>query len=72
MSRYSAEQVMLDSLVSVRQVAERLGLSRQRIHQFIADGRLTAAQGPRYWLVDPTSVEELARQRAKERKEVQK
>jgi excisionase family DNA binding protein len=43
-----------------KEVAERLGVTRQRVHQFIKEGRLPAQQvGPRRYIVDESDLKQL-------------
>jgi excisionase family DNA binding protein len=52
-------------LVSVRDAAERLGVSDAAIRQQIANGRLQAEKVGRDWLIDPRPLERAARQKAR-------
>jgi excisionase family DNA binding protein len=55
---------LVGSLLPVPDVAEMLGLSRQRILQLIGDGKLTATKPGREWLVMASSVQEFMDARA--------
>ena len=46
-----------DELVDVAQAAELLGVSRQRVHQLIASGKLDGQKSGRTWYVTKSSVE---------------
>lgn len=43
--------------VTVTEAAERLGISRTRVHQLIKDGALIAEKAGNMWLIDDTSLE---------------
>lgn len=45
-------------MVTILEAAKRLGVSRQRVQQFIADGRLRASRiGARLRVIDPRDLE---------------
>jgi excisionase family DNA binding protein len=48
-----------ERLYSITEAAERLGMTRQRVHQLIQEGRLTAAQHGRMWLISESEIEVL-------------
>jgi excisionase family DNA binding protein len=50
--------------LSVKDAAERLGISRQAVLKRLEDGKMGRAVKTRLgWLIDPESVEEAARER---------
>lgn len=53
----------VSNAVSATQAAELLGISRQRVHQLIAAGKLEAVRVGSGWLVDKASVEQRKRER---------
>ena len=44
-------------MLSVPQTAARLGISRQRVHQLVQSGELTATQVGRAWVIDESEVQ---------------
>jgi excisionase family DNA binding protein len=50
---------MVGALLPVREAAQALAVSRQRVHQLIGAGALDAAQPGREWLVTAGSVQAL-------------
>lgn len=57
------------TLLSLPQVAERLGLSRQAIHQAVVEGRLRAREmnlgGRKFFLVTPSEADRFGASREK-------
>lgn len=50
--------------LSVKDAADRLGISRQAVHKRLEDGKMGRAVKTRIgWLIDPESVEEAAKQK---------
>jgi excisionase family DNA binding protein len=47
----------MTSLVSVREAAQLLKVSRQRIEQFILAGRLPASRIGSYWAIDREDIQ---------------
>lgn len=47
--------------VTITEAAARLGLSRQRVDQFIRAGRLGARRTPLGWFIDRDDLERFAR-----------
>jgi excisionase family DNA binding protein len=48
-------------MLTITQAAERLGLSRQRIHVLIKEGRIRAEQAGKIWLITPEEVRKFKR-----------
>ncbi len=59
----------LETWVTPRQAADRIGISKQALHQHLKDGRFRAVNTQQGWLIDPASVEEFASQRQKRQRE---
>jgi excisionase family DNA binding protein len=50
----------VENQLTVKQAAERLGLSTGRIHALIRGGRLHAEKFGRDWMIAPTELERFA------------
>jgi len=45
-----------ERLYSITEAAEKLGMSRQRVHQLIQEGRLLATQHGKMWLISEDEI----------------
>jgi excisionase family DNA binding protein len=59
------EQAAADGWMTTGQAALKLGLSAQRVRQLVESGKLVAQRTVLGRLIDPASVETLAKERAK-------
>lgn len=48
-----------EPLYTTKEVAEKLGISRQRVHILIKDGRLKAQKFGRVWLVPESAIDNI-------------
>lgn len=49
-------------MLTTQQVAERLGVSRARVQQLTAEGRLAGSRLGNFWVYEEKTVEDFARQ----------
>jgi len=47
-------------LLTIPQAAEKLGISRQRVHVLVKTGRLKAKRFGRVWLIEPDAIHNIA------------
>lgn len=52
-------------LLTIPQVAERLELTRQRVHKLVTDGRIEALRIGRDYMIEPAEVKRFQRKRVK-------
>lgn len=53
----------LETWVTPQQAAATIGITKQAVHNWLKDGRFRAVNTQQGWLIDPASVEALAKER---------